>query len=176
MADIRTDRRGGRRWRRMAVAPVGVAALVSLAACGTSTSADTSAASSGSTPTSAAGGSTAQNPAGTGDPAMAAFRSCLAENGVTLPEPPAGGSGGGRPPQGDANAAPPSGAPAAPGDGGPGGSSAGSGASSGGGPGRTPGAAPPGVDAATWAAAQKACADLAPAPPGGAAPSASSGS
>jgi len=62
MVDIRTDRRGGRRWRPMAVAPVGVAALVSLAACGTSTSADTSAASSGSTPTSAAGGSTAQDP------------------------------------------------------------------------------------------------------------------
>jgi hypothetical protein len=40
-----------------------------------------------------------------------------------------------------------------------------------GGAGRTPGEAPEGVDADTWAAAQQACADLAPAPPDGAGPS-----
>jgi hypothetical protein len=168
MVDIRTDRRV-RRWRRLVAAPVGVAALVSLAACGTGTSADTSAASSGSTPTSAASDAPATVENSTGGPSdstMAAYRSCLAENGVTLPEPAAAPrSGGGRSPQGAANATPPSGAPAVPGGGGPGGPGGG-----------MAGQAPPGVDAATWAAAEKACADLAPAPPGGAAPSASPGS
>ena len=90
------------------------------------------------------------------DSDLADYRSCLEDNGVTMPEPPAGGAGAPR--QGGT---PPSGAPAAGGgQGGPGGS---------------PGQAPPGVDATTWAAAQKACADLAPTPPDGSAPPASSG-
>jgi hypothetical protein len=88
---------------------------------------------------------------------MAAYTSCLAENGVTLPERPARGSGA------QQGGTPPSGAPAAPGEGGQGGGP--------GGTGRTPGEAPEGVDADTWAAAQQACADLAPAPPDGAGPS-----
>ena len=91
-----------------------------------------------------------------GDTDLADYRSCLEDNGVTMPEPPAGGAGAPR--QGGT---PPSGAPAA-----------GSGQ---GGPGGTPVQAPPGVDATTWAAAQKACADLAPTPPDGSAPPASSG-
>ena len=154
MFDIRMRRS---RWRMVAV-PVGAVALVGLAACGTST--DTSAASSGSTPTSAASGSTSQNATGDADSSMAAFRTCMAQNGVTLPERSGRPGDGGTPLQGGAAGAPPSGALAAPGDG------SGSGTPDGG-PGRTPGQAPPGVDATAWAAAQKACADLAPTPPGG---------
>jgi hypothetical protein len=163
MFDIRTDRRG-RRWSRLVAAPLGVVALVTLAACGTSTG--TSAASTASAPTSASTGTASTQAAGDLTDEMAAFRSCLEENGVTLPERPSGG--GGTPPQGGSGdtppqgGTPPSGAPAA----------------AGGGNGQgTPGQAPPGVDAATWATAQEACADLAPTPPGGgAAPSASSDS
>ena len=70
-----------------------------------------------------------------------------------MPEPPAGD--GGAPPQGGT---PPSGAPAA-----------------GGGSGGAAPQAPPGVDGDTWAAAQEACADLAPTPPDGSAPTAGSG-
>jgi hypothetical protein len=82
---------------------------------------------------------------------MQAFASCLAENGVTLPQRGAGGStDGAGPPTGT----PPTGAPTAGGAGGPG---QGGGAM----------AAPPGVDATTWAAAQKACAQYAPTPPSG---------
>jgi hypothetical protein len=79
---------------------------------------------------------------------MAAFAQCVQDNnGVTVPERPARGEGG--PPQ---NGTTPSGAPAA-----RGGSVSAEAA---------PGQAPPGVDADTWAAAQKACADVAPTPPG----------
>ena len=82
----------------------------------------------------------------------------MEENGVTLPErggdrqPPADGTGGTRP----------SGAPAAPPDGAQpptAGAQPGTGAAAGDRP------APPGVDADTWAAAQQACATLAPTPP-----------
>jgi hypothetical protein len=148
MIDISTRRRG-RRVSRLLAAPVGVVALVGLAACGTSTDTGTSAASSAP--------SAAQGVGGPSDSAMAAYTSCLAENGVTLPERPARGSGA------QQGGTPPSGAPAAPGEGGQGGGP--------GGTGRTPGEAPEGVDADTWAAAQQACADLAPAPPDGAGPS-----
>jgi hypothetical protein len=160
MIDIRTPRRA-RRWSRLVAAPVGVVALVGLAAGGTSTDTGTSAASSGGTPTSAP--SAAQGAAGgPSDSAMAAYTSCLAENGVTLPERPARGSGA------QQGGTPPSGAPTA-GDGGPGGGPGGPGAGGG------PGTAPEGVDADTWAAAQQACADLAPTPPDGGGPAASSG-
>jgi hypothetical protein len=150
------------RWRsriRMSLvgAPVAVVALVGLTACGTSTDATTSTAASA---TAEAPADDAATQDGTGDTEMAAYQSCLEENGVSMPERPAGGAGpaaagrGGTPPQGGT---PPSGAPAAGGAGGPGGS---------------PDQAPPGVDADTWAAAQEACSDLAPTPPG-AAPTAS---
>ena len=152
MIDTRIGPRG--RWIRLVVAPVGALALVGLAACGTGTS-TTSAATSSS---AAAQPSTADDSddADDGDTDLADYRSCLEDNGVTMPEPPAGGAGAPR--QGGT---PPSGAPAAGGGQG--------------GPGGTPGQAPPGVDATTWAAAQKACADLAPTPPDGSAPPASSG-
>jgi hypothetical protein len=151
MSNIRTDGRS-HRWGRLVVAPMGAVALVGLAACGTST--DASAASSGNR--SSGTSSTAENsPGRPSDSEMAAYASCLAENGVTLPERP-DGSGG--PP--DGGATPPSGAPTAPdGNGQTGGAD---------GPaGWAPGEAPPGVDEDTWAAAQEACADLAPTPPDG---------
>ena len=143
---IRTDQRG-HRFRRLLAAPVGAVALVGLAACGSSTTA--SAASTGSAPTTAAAGadSTAE-PAGDSNSAMSAYRSCLEENGVTLP------SRGNRPPGGE-DGTPPSGAPGAPGEGG------GQGRQGGGGMRQ----APPGVDEATWTKAQEACADLRPARP-----------
>jgi hypothetical protein len=145
---IRTDRRG-HRWSRLVAAPIGLVALVGLAACGTST--DASTASTGSAPTTASAGadSTAEPAGGPSDSTMSAYRSCLEENGVTLPtrgNGPQGGNGG-TPPQGGT---PPSGAPAAPGQGG----------GQGGGGMRQ---APPGVDEATWTKAQEACADLRPA-------------
>ena len=144
MSKTATGRRTGR-LARLVVAPIGAVALVGLAACGSSATSTAGDTASGST---AAAGAPS-------DSAMAAFTSCLAENGVTMPERPGGGAGG------PAGGTPPSGAPGAPGDdgdddGGPGG------------PDGTPGQAPPGVDATTWAAAQKACASLAPTPPDGA--------
>ncbi|HEX5813636.1 MAG TPA: hypothetical protein VFY38_16130 [Pseudonocardia sp.] len=158
MIDTRIGPRG--RWIRLVAAPVGALALVGLAACGTGT--DTSTTSAG-TSSAAAQPSTADEAGDTddadaddGDTDLADYRSCLEDNGVTMPEPPAGGAG--VPRQGGT---PPSGAPAAGGRQG--------------GPGGTPGQAPPGVDATTWAAAQKACADLAPTSPDGSAPTASSG-
>ena len=137
MIDISTRRRG-RRALRLIAAPVGLVALVGLAACGTGTDASTSA------PSAAEGSAAPAAAGGPSDSAMAAYTSCLAENGVTLPERPDRGSG-----------APPSGAPAASGDGG----------TRGGPGGGAPGQAPEGVDADTWAAAQQACADVAPTPP-----------
>jgi hypothetical protein len=130
MTDIRTPLR--HRWIRVIAAPVGVVAAQPSAADGADTDGDDTDAD---------------------DTDMADYRSCLEENGVTMPEPP--GGGGGVPPQGGT---PPSGAPAA-----------------GGGPGGVARQAPPGVDGDTWAAAQEACADLAPTPPDGSAPTADSG-
>jgi hypothetical protein len=157
MIDTRIGPRG--RWIRLVVAPVGALALVGLAACGTGT--DTSTTSAGTSSSAAAQPSTADDgddadDADDADSDLADYRSCLEDNGVTMPEPPSGGAGAPR-----RGGTPPSGAPAAGGGQG--------------GPGGTPGQAPPGVDATTWAAAQKACADLAPTPPDGSAPTASSG-
>lgn len=151
MIDMPTDRPRRRRTRLVA-APLGVAAVIALAACGSGT--ESSAAPSGA-PASSADAQPA-------DSQMAAFRTCLENNGVTLPERPSGGAGG-APPDGGTGGTPPSGAPTPPADG--------QGGSRAGGPGS--GQAPPGVDATTWAAAQKACASLAPTPPNGTAPSGS---
>ena len=86
---------------------------------------------------------------------LAAYQSCLEENGVSMPERPAGG------------AAPEGGAPLR------GGTAPQGGTPPSGGPGGSPDQAPPTVDVDTWAAAQEACSDLAPTPPDGAAPAAS---
>jgi hypothetical protein len=151
MIDTRIGPHG--RWIRLVVAPVGALALVGLAACGTGT--DTSTTSAATSSSAAAQPSTADDADDT-DADLADYRSCLEDNGVTMQEPPAGDAGAPR-----KGGTPPSGAPAAGGgQGGPGGS---------------PGQAPPGVDATTSAAAQKACADLAPTPPDGSAPTVSSG-
>ena len=154
MTDIRTPLR--HRWIRLIAAPVGVVALVGLAACGTSTDTTSTAAASSAAvaqPSAADGDDTDGDDTDADDTDMADYRSCLEENGVTVPEPPAGG--GGVQPQGGTR---PSGAPAA-----------------GGGPGGAARQAPPGVDGDTWAAAQEACADLSPTPPDGSAPTADSG-
>ena len=131
---------------RLLGAPVAVVALLGLAACGTSTDTGTSAAAASASAEAPADG--AATPDGT---ELAAYPSCLEENGVSMPERPADGAGaapeGGAPPQG--------GTPPA------------------GGPGGSPDQAPPGVDADTWAVAQEVCSDLAPTPPDGAAPVAS---
>ncbi len=103
------------------------------------------------------------SPTGGGTAAMAAYRTCLANNGVTLPTPGAGAAGG-APPQGARpTGAPPSGAPNGGGTGTGGGPGAGGGPGSGAGSGST--AAPPGVDADTWRTARAACASLAPTAP-----------
>jgi hypothetical protein len=126
------------RWARLIGMPVAAVSLAGLVACGSSAAA-----------TSASGSGGAQ----ASDSAMQAFASCLAENGVTLPQrgnggtrpsgaPSAGGAGSGD------GSAPPTGAPPAGGTGGSAGGAAGGGAMP----------APPGVDATTWAAARKACA------------------
>ena len=156
MIDTRIGPRG--RWIRLVVAPVGALALVGLAACGTGTDARRRRQRRPARPPNPRPQTTADDAddADDADSDLADYRSCLEDNGVTMPEPPAGGAGAPR--QGGT---PPSGAPAAGGGQG--------------GPGGTPGQAPPGVDATTWAAAQKACADLAPTPPDGSAPTASSG-
>ena len=154
MIDTRIGPRG--RWIRLVVAPVGALALVGLAACGTGTTTTSAATSSSAAAQPSTADDSAADDADDADSDLADYRSCLEDNGVTLPEPPA--DSGAAPRQGGT---PPSGAPAAGGgQGGPGGS---------------PGQAPPGVDATTWAAAQKACADLAPTPPDGSAPTGSSG-
>jgi hypothetical protein len=124
--------------RLVPVAAIGLAGLV---ACGTG----------------AATGSTAGAP---DDTAMAAFASCLAENGVTLPErgAPDGGAGGAGSAGGTAGGA--GGGAAGPGAGAADGGSPPTGAPPAGG--TQP--APPGVDATAWAAAQEACAQYAPTP------------
>jgi len=140
-----------RRRLRLILAPVAAVSLAGLVACG-------------STSTSSGSGS------GPSDAAMQAFSSCMAENGVTLPE--RGANGG---PAGGAGAGSAGGAGS--GSGGAGGGAAGSGGAGGADGGSPPtgapqaggagGAmpAPPGVDATAWAAAQKACAQYAPAAP-----------
>jgi hypothetical protein len=129
-----------RRSRWWPAAGLAAAGLVVLAGCSSTASA------SGTTGESAS--TTGAATVASSDTQMDAFASCLAENGVTLPEPagsPAGGADGSAPPEG----APPEGG--APGAGG------------------TP-PAPEGVDADTWAAALQACADVMPTPPEGGAP------
>lgn len=123
-------------------------ALVGLTACGGSpSSADSASAAVVSAPSNAAlsGGAGAA-------PDFTAYRSCMADNGVTLPDlgQPPGAGGAGAPPSGMARGLPsgmPSGAPAAggfPGGGFPG------------------GGLPDGVSQETFDAATAACADLAP--------------
>jgi hypothetical protein len=108
----------------------GLAALLTLTACGGDSAADATAEAS----TVAA--------APSGAPDITAYRDCMAENGVTLPDM-------GAPPTAMPSAAP----TAMPSDG----------------PGAFPGGLPDGVDQETFDAAQAACADLAPAfGPGGA--------
>lgn len=115
----------------------GLAALLTLTACGGESSADAA------TDVATAAAAT---PAASGARDMTAYRDCMAENGVTIPDM-------GTPPSGRAGApasAPPSGMPA-------------------GGPAGMPGGLPDGVDQEAFDAAQAACADLAPAfGPGGA--------
>jgi hypothetical protein len=119
--------RRSRWWLAPALAAAG---LVVLAGCSSTASASGTTGESSST----TGGTVASS-----DTQMDAFASCLAENGVSLPEP------GGPPAAGSADrSAPPEGG--APGAGG------------------TP-PAPEGVDADTWAAALQACADVMPTPP-----------
>jgi hypothetical protein len=140
------------------IVPLAVAGLLGLAAC----SQLAVASSTGSTPT----GSAAAGSAATGTADRDAFRSCLADNGVEVPEPPAGGPGAdpnGR--AGTSGGTAPTGAPgagASP-DGGPPDGAGHQGAGPAGGADRVP----PGVDAQAWAAAQQACADLRPAAPTG---------
>jgi len=148
-----------RRWRLVLV-PVAAVSLAGLVACGTGAAA-----------------STGSSDGAPDDSAMAAFASCMAENGVTLPErgAPDGGAGGagsaGGAAAGSGGAGAGSAGGAAAGAGGAGGAagpgaggaSPPSGAPQVGGAGRMP--APPGVDATAWAAAQQACAPYAPTPP-----------
>lgn len=133
------------RWRQLVGPPIAAAGVVTPAACGAGAS-GSGTSGSGTTSTGSTGTSTA-------GVRMQALRSCLSENGVTMPSSGAGGTGGtggGTPPSGGAA---PTGAPPAGGQGGSGR------------PGRGPalgGQAPPGVDAATWTKAQKACAQYLP--------------
>jgi hypothetical protein len=74
-----------------------------------------------------------------------AFRDCMSQHGVTMPEHEHG-SGHGPGPEGHPDGPPPGDTPGAPGDG------------------QAP-PAPPGVDQGTWDTAHQACASLAPAHP-----------
>jgi hypothetical protein len=141
--------------QRTVLGASGAIAMVVLTACG---GASSTAESASTTALTAASGAAAG--AGTA-PDFAAFRSCMADNGVTLPDMgqrPAGG------PNGVAPSGFPSGFPSGMPSGGPG-------------AGRFPGGLPDGVDQATYDKATKACADVAPTfgagrPGGGAAPDA----
>jgi hypothetical protein len=137
------------RWTHLIGVPVAAVSLAGLVACGSGATSST---------TSSSTGSGAQ--ASTSDTAMATYSSCLAKNGVTLPQ--RGTDGGGAAGGGANGGSPPTGTPPAGGPGGSGGQ---------GGSGQASGAmaAPPGVDATKWTAAQKACAQYAPTPPSGAA-------
>jgi hypothetical protein len=144
-----TARTYGRTARWIGV-PLAGAGLVALAACGTGTTANAAGAATGGAANATAASSDA-------------FATCMAQNGVTLPERPTGGGApGGAAPDGagpGGGGVPPTGAPPA---GAAGGGAAPAAGAAGG------GAAPPGVDAATWKAAQQACASVAPTPPGAA--------
>ena len=153
---------------RLILVPVAAVGLAGLVACGT-------------------GAATASSAGAPDDTAMAAFASCMAENGVTLPErgAPDGGAGSaGDAAAGSGGAGAGSAGGVAAGAGGAGGVAAGAGgAGSAAGPGaggasppsgapQAGGAgsggampAPPGVDATAWAAAQEACAQYAPTAP-----------
>jgi hypothetical protein len=131
-----------------------VIGVLGLAACSQPAAAPSTRATTSDTASTSTADPAAGDPAGTPD--REAFRSCLAENGITLPER---GADGDRPAPPDgagpgAGGTPPSGAPAAPADGT---------APQAGDRGTPP--APDGVDADTWAAAQQACTDLVPTPP-----------
>jgi hypothetical protein len=117
-----------RRWPAAALVATG---LVLLAGCANTPTAS----SNGSASTTANGGTAAPS-----DTQMDAFASCLAENGVTLPEGSSGPQSNPAPGGGAEGSAPPEGP--APGDGAP--------------------PAPEGVDADTWAAALEACGDTMP--------------
>jgi hypothetical protein len=124
---------------RTLLSAAAILSVLALSACGGSSTA------SGSSSAAAPAASTAASagPGGAGD--FAAYRSCLADNGVTLPDMgarPSGAAPSGMP---GGPGAPPSGMPS----GGPG-------------AGGFPGGLPDGVDQATFDAAQKACAGLAP--------------
>ncbi len=113
--------------------------VLALSACG-------GASTTSETPSAAAPAATASAVTGAGGATdFAAFRSCMADNGVTLPDmgtPPSGAPSG--MPSGAPGVAPggmPSGAPGA---------------------GGFPGGLPDGIDQATYDAATSACADLAP--------------
>lgn len=129
--------------RSTLIVTTAVLALAGLSACGGSTAATSSEAgapsSSAAAPGAASGGANG----------FAAYRSCMEDNGVTLPDmggaPPSGAPGAGGVAPSGAAATPPSGMPS----GGPG-------------AGGFPGGLPDGVDQATFDAATKACADLAP--------------
>lgn len=118
--------------RSSLIAASAVLVVAALAACGGST-ASSSSETAGSSPGAAVSGAPSGGPTD-----FAAFRSCMEDNGVTLP---------------DMGGAPPSGAPGVLPSGMP---------SGGPGAGGFPGALPDGVDQATYDAATKACADLAP--------------
>ena len=127
-------------------APLAAAAVVLLAGCSSSATGTEGTASGTQSSTS---GDASGEAAPSGD--MQAFTSCLAENGVTMPNAGSGGgpgSGGARP----SGSARPSGAAHAPGT-----PPAGAAAAGG-----TP-PAPEGVDPEAWAAAMQACGSLAPA-------------
>lgn len=147
---------------RPAFAVAGIAiAMLALTACGGSSSTSSGTTTEPAATTSAApqaGGDTTtdgQN-AGPGSDfreAIETYRTCLADNGVTLPEfDGAGGNGDGTPPSGMPTGAPPSGFPTD-GQGGP---------AAGGFPGGLLMQKPDDVDQSTWDAAVSACADVAP--------------
>jgi hypothetical protein len=150
------------RVRRWVAAPIVGLSLVALAACG---STDAASPTASATASAGAGDTAAAAPAGGPDSAqMTAFRECMTQHGVTMPQRP----GRGQAPGGQAPAdgqAPGGQAPAvgqAPPDGGQGGPPAGAQGQK-----RDMSTAPPGVDQATWTSARTACADLAPTPPSG---------
>ncbi len=114
------------------------ALLLTLTACGGGSSAGTAASTAAASPAASAGASGAAS--GGGSDGFAAYRDCMAQNGVTLED--FGGPGG-------AQGAPPSGIPTgAPPSGGPNGLS------------QMP--LPDGVDQQTFDAAQQACASMRP--------------
>ena len=124
--------------------------LLLLSACGGSSSSSTASDTAAAEPTTSSSGAAV---AGGGGADLTAYRQCMSDNGVTLPDFAIGANGGpGDFPSGMPSGMPtdrPSGMPTgAPPSGGPGGGFA--------------GALPDGVDQETFDAAQAACASLAP--------------